>query len=312
MLIVQEQIKRLRKKEKLSQQELAEQLHLTRQAISSWERGISEPDLDSLTQISKLFQISLDELINGGDQREDVKEQERLQKGLLVGILFSCCFALVVIVQKQDLSILITLGILTIMTSVMLMTFGYAIRHQDYTMLAGYEDETAYHTPAVNKMLIAMQTMILIGYGIALLLNLILGFLMEVKIIYFLTMILFILHMFSSILICNVRYRQQLFIQEKDRLIAKASLPSLLCFLMNIMFLVLIAVVCFQLHDIHNNSSQAMIIGSIVLFAALLNIVWLFYAQRKAKNELSFPKLWTFLLLLFNLLAGAILLLFPS
>ena len=53
----------LRKKFGLSQEELAEKLDVSRQAVSKWERGESLPDTDNLITISKLYDVSLDELV---------------------------------------------------------------------------------------------------------------------------------------------------------------------------------------------------------------------------------------------------------
>ena len=49
----------------ISQSELAEKLNLTRQAISRWERGNTEPDLDSIIKLCKIFEITTDEFLIG-------------------------------------------------------------------------------------------------------------------------------------------------------------------------------------------------------------------------------------------------------
>lgn len=59
-------ISRLRKKADMTQSELAEQLNLTRQAISKYECGDSFPDISVLIEIADVFNITLDELINSG------------------------------------------------------------------------------------------------------------------------------------------------------------------------------------------------------------------------------------------------------
>ena len=46
-----------RKKSGLSQEELAERLFVTRQAISKWENGTSVPSIDTLCEISKMFKF---------------------------------------------------------------------------------------------------------------------------------------------------------------------------------------------------------------------------------------------------------------
>lgn len=54
-----------RKKVGLTQQEVADQLHVSRQTISSWETGKSVPDIDALQRLGKFYDISLDQLIKG-------------------------------------------------------------------------------------------------------------------------------------------------------------------------------------------------------------------------------------------------------
>lgn len=55
----------LRKQKGLSQEEVANRLNVTRQTISKWELGDSTPDMEKLTAIGDLFDISLDELVLG-------------------------------------------------------------------------------------------------------------------------------------------------------------------------------------------------------------------------------------------------------
>lgn len=55
---------RLRKGKSWSQEDLAEKLGISRQAVSKWEVGTSKPDIDNVIKISKLFEVSIDELVN--------------------------------------------------------------------------------------------------------------------------------------------------------------------------------------------------------------------------------------------------------
>ena len=63
----------LRKKHNLSQEELAEKLGVSRQAVSKWERSEASPDTDNLIALAKIYDLTLDELIFG--QKEDNKEE---------------------------------------------------------------------------------------------------------------------------------------------------------------------------------------------------------------------------------------------
>lgn len=62
-------ILRIRQENGLSQEQLAERLGMTRQAVSRWEMGISTPNIATLIQISETFGISLDSMLKGtGDE----------------------------------------------------------------------------------------------------------------------------------------------------------------------------------------------------------------------------------------------------
>ena len=55
------QIRDLRTKAGMTQEKLAEELNVTRQALSNWERDINEPDLNTLQKICFLFGIRMDD-----------------------------------------------------------------------------------------------------------------------------------------------------------------------------------------------------------------------------------------------------------
>lgn len=59
-----EKILTLRKKLGLSQEELAERLNVSRQAVSRWEVGSAQPDASNVLQLSKLFGVTADYLLN--------------------------------------------------------------------------------------------------------------------------------------------------------------------------------------------------------------------------------------------------------
>ena len=67
---------KLRKQKGLSQEELADKLGISRQAVSKWERAEASPDTDNLICLAKLYGVSLDELLSSDDDIETiVKEQ---------------------------------------------------------------------------------------------------------------------------------------------------------------------------------------------------------------------------------------------
>lgn len=63
-----EKIKTLRTENKLTQEQFAIKLNVTRQAVSNWENNRNLPDLEILILIAGVFDLTLDELILGGEQ----------------------------------------------------------------------------------------------------------------------------------------------------------------------------------------------------------------------------------------------------
>lgn len=61
---IKNKIKELRISKNLTQQQLADELHVTKQAISKWEKGKSVPDIASVESMSEFFGVSVDYLIN--------------------------------------------------------------------------------------------------------------------------------------------------------------------------------------------------------------------------------------------------------
>ena len=71
-----EKLAKLRKEKGLSQEELAQELNVSRQAVSKWESNNSYPETEKIIQICKLFDYSMDELIGLKDS-EEYKEKKK-------------------------------------------------------------------------------------------------------------------------------------------------------------------------------------------------------------------------------------------
>ncbi|PTJ46166.1 helix-turn-helix domain-containing protein, partial [Mammaliicoccus sciuri] len=60
-------LKKKRIEDHLSQEELAEQLNISRQSISKWENEKGYPNIETLLKISEIFNVTVDELLKGDD-----------------------------------------------------------------------------------------------------------------------------------------------------------------------------------------------------------------------------------------------------
>ena len=82
--MLQDNIRSLRKARGLSQEEVAQRLHITRQTLSKWENGLSVPDAQLLLKLAEILEVSVAQLLEGstetnGEEQDPVAEQlERL------------------------------------------------------------------------------------------------------------------------------------------------------------------------------------------------------------------------------------------
>ena len=75
-MTIGERIKQLRSEKGVSQEKLAEQLHVSRSAVAKWEADGGVPEIDNLLQLSSVFDISIDELVGNADRPNASRQAE--------------------------------------------------------------------------------------------------------------------------------------------------------------------------------------------------------------------------------------------
>lgn len=73
-----EKIQNLRSKYNLTQEQLSEKLYVSRTAISKWESGKGYPNIDTLKDISKLFNVTIDDLLSSEEIINIAKEEQKI------------------------------------------------------------------------------------------------------------------------------------------------------------------------------------------------------------------------------------------
>lgn len=90
-----EKLQQLRKQRGLTQEELAEELYVSRTAISKWESGRGYPSIDSLKAIAVFFSVTVDELLSGDEilciAEKDSKQKECRFRDTVFGLLDASC-----------------------------------------------------------------------------------------------------------------------------------------------------------------------------------------------------------------------------
>ena len=104
-----EKIYNLRKKKNLSQEDLASILSVSRQTISKWETGESNPDIDKIVPLCNFFEISTDEFLKGKDivYERKLNKEKRKNKALtfsLCLVIFAIMTILVILLDEIEVS----------------------------------------------------------------------------------------------------------------------------------------------------------------------------------------------------------------
>ena len=104
-----EKLIELRKKEGLSQEELGYKLNVTRQTVSKWELGQTTPEMEKLVEMSKIFNVSTDELINESEiqtgsnpiiEDQPIGKETNKEKNIKIIIIVALIIVIVLIVVK--------------------------------------------------------------------------------------------------------------------------------------------------------------------------------------------------------------------
>jgi len=105
---IEESIYKLRKKNNLSQGELASKMDVSRQSISKWETGQSVPDLKNIIKLSEIFNVTVDEIVKDKNINESKEENNKLeynsknfkyQRNKTLGYIFMAVGALICIIS---------------------------------------------------------------------------------------------------------------------------------------------------------------------------------------------------------------------
>lgn len=151
-------ISKIRKMAGMTQEELAEKIHVSRQTISKWEKGISSPDLESAITFCELFQISLDDFIK---EEQVMKKEEKITLQDLIKINQ----------RTQKKTILLLSGLFFLVIGILAALFIAAISNTTGSieyMLYRYIVTGQYAYAPVNYWRLILPVIILAGIGIIL------------------------------------------------------------------------------------------------------------------------------------------------
>lgn len=208
---ISDSIKYLRKMNNMTQDELAEKLRVSRQAISNWENGKTQPDYDILRELSVIFNQPIESILNN-----EIKETKTARKRNSVIPVASCMlsiihFILSLIGYINPVGVMVSVMFASIVSLIMYFSFESSIRERDFSMIAGHKKAYETDLPKYENQL---RTMSFIVSCWALLLNVLYSILyfsevdkqMTISMIFF---AVFITGLVSSICIVSFKYKNR-------------------------------------------------------------------------------------------------------
>lgn len=154
-----EKIYNLRKKKNLSQEDLASILNVSRQTISKWETGESNPELDKIVPICNFFEISTDEFLKGKDivyERKLLKEQKKNK-----ALTFSLCliiFGLMVMISTLLEEVQVSDSIISVIVMLGLTLIGVLLIY--YFMATPKKDKQDLKGKVINKIVMLITILV--------------------------------------------------------------------------------------------------------------------------------------------------------
>ena len=85
-MTIADRIQSLRKAKGISQEELADKIGVSRQAVSKWESEQSSPDLEKVILLSDYFEVTTDFLLKGIEPTAEVREKEGQDAGIYAAV----------------------------------------------------------------------------------------------------------------------------------------------------------------------------------------------------------------------------------
>jgi transcriptional regulator with XRE-family HTH domain/predicted small integral membrane protein len=290
-----EKIAHYRKERGLSQEKVAEYMEVSRQAVTKWESNISRPSSDNLIKLAKLFEISVDVLLDS--EMEDSPDREKISTGktpwIFIGISTICILAYLMVSNRLGCfsgGALICMFVIYVPIQLFLhIYFSNAICNNSFSGIAGFDDKIKYHIPEVKKLLVRLDlhigmvsTVYIFLFCVLNCMNLKLerldgllnGFLIA----------LYVLNFVVIVMIYNYLSIDKIYCDEEDKKRAIRSIPVAAVFILLIFVGIGITGFLFEVKGIENNTAPAMKLCGLLLVAVATATAGFFLENNRIKK----------------------------
>lgn len=247
----------LRRQNGISQEKLAEMVGVSRQAVTKWENGKSNPDTENLIRLAEIFGISLDELCLGEIPK---KPEAKIHIGghilALISILILAAYCVIGgVTGNFNGEILILLIILAIpMHCFTHLIFWGMVKSGEFSMLAGYDSAIKYDTENMKRYVAGIDFMTgfeTVSYMFMISATALIVPELE---IYGILLVGYIISYVAGIFFIGYKYGDKIYCDPKDAKAAKRGMPSSVILMVMLLASVFWFMLLFELKEYENNT----------------------------------------------------------
>lgn len=280
-------MKQFREQRGITQSGLAEELSVTRQAVSNWERDKTLPDVYTLRQIASCFGMTLDEFMEGTEEAEIVMPKAPSYLAAATGLTIFLYFVMGGLTGRLSVGTAAAMVIIGVFCQLFLhLYFSGAVKTGNFSALAGYSSKVEYNVGEVKKVLVQMDVHIsCTSFGTVLLLGV--GGLFgagQAENLFGALVLAYCGELTAAILLYNYRSLGRTLVKEQDQKAAKAGFVSAVWFVCAVFVFIGALFAKISINGIQNNSKESIgALGWMFLFL-MAAMAEFFYEQRRAKK----------------------------
>lgn len=246
----------LRRKKGISQEKLAEMLDVSRQAVTKWESGKSNPDTENLILIAEIFDVSLDELCKNEPRKEKKINYATGHIFALASLLILTAYCVTGIIMKNfDGEAFIGMIILAVpMHCFTHLIFWGMAKSGEFSFLAGYDDSVKYDTEEMKRYVIALDFMLGFETVSYLFLMAVTSLILPESEIYGILLIMYIISFIAGIFFVGFKYGDKIYSDPADAKRAKRGLPASIILIAVMLASIFGFTLLFELKNYENNT----------------------------------------------------------
>lgn len=248
-------IAKLRTEKGISQEKLAEMLDVTRQAVTKWENGKSNPDTENLIRLAEIFGCSLDELcgIDSPKQKKISYAPGHILALISVIILIAYC-AIGIATKNFDGEVFMGMIILGIpMHCFTHLIFWGMAKSGEFSMLAGYDDSVKYNMEEMKRYIVALDFMLGFETVSYLFLMAITALIVPEFEIYGLLIVMYIISYIAAIFFIGFKFGDRIYADPADAKRARRGLPASVILIVLMLAAIFGFMLFFELKGYENN-----------------------------------------------------------